>query len=208
MKKSLLGLLTFNRILFKRPKARKVLYLTFDDGPNASHTARLLDLLAETGVKATFFVVGRDVVASPELVKRVVAEGHELGNHSLIHPRMDMLSNQARRLEVDGMDRLLATFDDRASHYFRPPYGRVSISLMSFCLRQGYDVAMWSRDSMDYRDEAPLVVKGLTEEPVKNGDIVLFHDDSARASTALGELIPLWKSQGFEFLTLSAGMHS
>jgi peptidoglycan-N-acetylglucosamine deacetylase len=91
--------LSMNRILVRaRPGARR-LYLTFDDGPSELHTPVILDLLDQHQIKATFFVVGRDAQVRPELVRRLVSCGHELGNHTLIHPRMDLLSNRGRELD-------------------------------------------------------------------------------------------------------------
>ncbi len=208
MKKLILRILKSDRILFNRPSKGRVLYLTFDDGPHSINTEPMLDLLAEMQVKATFFVVGRDVVNNRGIVERTVREGHEIGNHSMTHPRMDMLSDQGRLIEIRGMNRLLKEYDHRTEHLFRPPYGRVSMSLMWFCLKKRFNVALWSRDSMDYRDDAEQVVRGLVERPVSSGDIVLFHDDGAVACKALRELIPLWKSQGYYFSTLTQSTHS
>lgn len=183
--------------------ASRRLFLTFDDGPHSQHTPALLDLLAQHRVKATFFIVGREAYAEPEIVRRIVAEGHLLGNHSITHPRMDFLSDAARDLEIDGMETLLNEFDQRSVHYFRPPYGGVSVSLFSYGLRSGRRVAMWSRDSLDYKFPADKIVEGFAAAPPKAGDILLFHDDGAAAGAALGQLLPAWKMQGFEFETLA-----
>jgi peptidoglycan/xylan/chitin deacetylase (PgdA/CDA1 family) len=183
--------------------ASRRLYLTFDDGPHVQHTPALLDLLGQHRVSATFFIVGREAYAEPDIVRRIVAEGHHLGNHSITHPRMDFLSDAARDLEIDGMETLLCEFDRRSGHYFRPPYGGVSVSLFSYGLRSGRRMAMWSRDSLDYKYPAEKIVEGFAASPPKAGDIILFHDDGAAAGAALARLLPLWKSQGFEFETLA-----
>lgn len=187
-----------------RRDAERRLYLTFDDGPHAQHTPALLDLLAQHRVKATFFIVGREAYAEPDIVRRIVAEGHHLGNHSITHPRMDFLSDAARDLEIDGMETLLSEFDGLNIHYFRPPYGGVSVSLFSYGLRSGRQVAMWSRDSLDYKFPAEKIVQGFAASPPKAGDILLFHDDGGAAEASLARLLPQWKAQGFEFDILAA----
>jgi peptidoglycan-N-acetylglucosamine deacetylase len=199
MIKAILSAVTANKIMFKRKVAPKTLYLTFDDGPSQMHTPAVLDLLKKHQIQATFFFVGREVVERPDIVHRTVREGHSLGNHSIIHPRMDFLSNEARLREIRGMDRLLSEFDQRAKHLFRPPYGKVSLSLFSFCLLNDFNVAMWSRDSMDYKGNAEEVTSGLMNKPVSDGDIILFHDDGAACVDALTKLLPIWKAEGYRF---------
>lgn len=199
MIKRLISTLTGHRIRYYGPAGQRRLYLTFDDGPHAEHTHPLLDLLARHQAKATFFVVGREAYAHPDIIRRIVAEGHALGNHSMTHPRMDFLSDPARDIEIDGMDAFLGEFDRQEKRYFRPPYGGVSISLFSYGLRSGRRLAMWSRDSLDYMHQADKVVTGLSSEPPKSGDILLFHDDGGVASKALATLLPDWLKQGFSF---------
>jgi peptidoglycan-N-acetylglucosamine deacetylase len=194
---------SMKRILVRGRKGGPRLYLTFDDGPSELHTPAILDLLETHGAKATFFIVGREAQSRPLLVRRLVESGHLLGNHTLIHPRMDFLSNRGRDLEIDGMERLLETYDGGRSHYFRPPYGGLSVSLLRYCLRAGHRVALWSRDSLDYSGDANRVLAGFARRAPVDGDILLFHDDGAAARIALAELLPRWSSDGFTFHTLS-----
>jgi peptidoglycan-N-acetylglucosamine deacetylase len=201
--KSLISVLTGHRIRYHGPARDKRLYLTFDDGPHAVHTRPLLDLLAQHKVKATFFVVGREAHAEPDAVRRIVAEGHALGNHTITHPRMDLLSDAARDLEIDGMDAYLCEFDRRPVHAFRPPYGGVSLSLFAYALQPGRNVALWSRDSMDFKHPAPQVVEDFARRPPQAGDIILFHDDGAAACEALSTLLPKWLGEGFKFGTFA-----
>lgn len=198
-----LMLVSGKRILVRGRPGDKRLYLTFDDGPHELHTPAVLDLLAQYRVKATFFIVGRDAQTKPEVVQRLVAAGHELGNHTLIHPRMDFLSDRGRDLEIAGMEQLLIGFDGGASHYFRPPYGGLSLSLLRYCLGAGHKVALWSRDSMDYGKDAERVAAEFEQRPPRAGDILLFHDDGAAAAVALAKLLPRWLAEGFTFHTLS-----
>ena len=203
MIKRLISTLSAHRIRYYGPEQGRRLYLTFDDGPHAQHTNPLLDLLEQHQVKATFFVVGREVYAHSDIVRRIVAQGHTLGNHTITHPRMDYLSDPARDLEIEGMDALLAEFDQQPVHSFRPPYGGVSISLFSHGLRSGRRLAMWSKDSLDYKYKADQIVKRFADAPPNAGDILLFHDDGGAAMHSLQTLLPQWLGEGFSFGTFN-----
>jgi peptidoglycan-N-acetylglucosamine deacetylase len=203
MMKRFISALTRDRIRYYGLRSGKRLYLTFDDGPHPQHSPPLLDLLAEHRVKVTFFVVGREAHAQPDIVRRIVADGHALGNHTITHPRMVLLTDDARAIEIDGMDAYLSEFDRKPNRFFRPPYGGVSISLFAYALRSRRQVAMWSRDSMDYLYSADQVVNGLAAVPPRPGDILLFHDDGATAMPSLRALLPRWLDEGFEFGTFS-----
>jgi len=181
-------------------------FLTFDDGPNARHTPDVLDVLDEHDVKASFFMVGRDVRINEKVAAAVASRGHVLANHTLTHPRMDRLSMGARQIEIEGMDEVIASVGgQRAQMLFRPPYGHASFSLIGQCLRLRRTVTMWSRDSFDFRASEDEVVAGFEKRPVKGGDILLFHDDSASSAPALRRLIPRWKDAGFRFAGLPGG---
>lgn len=202
LKRSLLQLALRRHVLIDVRRSRHV-HLTFDDGPNPASTPQLLGVLNRYGVKCTFFMVGRELRSNPDVAAEVVRQGHALGNHTLTHPRMDRISDTARALEIDAMDELLCQLDGKARHLFRPPYGHMSLALLSFCLRHGGEpLAYWSRDSMDYTWCADRVIDGFKRRPPRPGDIVLFHDDSGTAAQALDTLIPIWNAQGLTFATL------
>lgn len=203
VKRALLQLTLGRHVLVRMPKCRHVC-LTFDDGPNPASTPRLLEVLDRHGVKATFFMIGRELRAHPDVAREVVARGHELGNHTLTHPRMDRIADAARGVEIDAMDALLAQFDGRPRHFFRPPYGHMSTSLLRFCVGRGSAaLAYWSRDSMDYTWAADRVVAAFRTSPPRAGDVVLFHDDGDTAGQALDRLLPQWKQQGLTFATMA-----
>lgn len=203
LKGTLLQLALGRHVLLRLPRTRHVC-LTFDDGPNPRSTPQLLKVLERHQVKATFFMIGRELRAFPEIAREVLRQGHELGNHTLTHPRMDRIADSARGLEIDGMDAMLAELDGREHHLFRPPYGHMSVSLLAFCVKHGGDaLAYWSRDSMDYTWGADQVIDGFKSRPPRAGDIVLFHDDSDTAGLALDRLLPEWKERGLTFATLA-----
>jgi len=183
-------------------RSSRDLFLTFDDGPDPDNTPAVLGVLARHAVKATFFMVGRELALHPETGRMVADGGHELGNHTVSHLYMSRLSNRARALEIDAMHAQLRAIDGREQRLFRPPYGAVSAGLVWFCIRRGHRIALWSRDSLDFRSSVAEVVGDFAQTPVSAGDVLLFHDDSRAAAGALQELIPMWLAQGYRFRTL------
>jgi peptidoglycan-N-acetylglucosamine deacetylase len=185
-------------VLTARPRAGGSIYLSFDDGPDPQCTPRLLDLLAAHGAHASFFLQGDNAEKHPEIVQRMVAEGHLIGNHTYTHPYFDELSLSAQLDEIERTDRLLARFDGRAQHRFRPPRGALPLPLMWHFARAGRCVAYWSYDSFDYqRHPAPELAARLRRYPPRAGDIVLMHDDDATTLDALEMLLPEWRAAGF-----------
>jgi peptidoglycan/xylan/chitin deacetylase (PgdA/CDA1 family) len=184
-------------MLTDRPRGGSGLYLTFDDGPHPEVTPALLDLLAENGAKATFFLLGDQVERHPGIVRRMVDEGHVIGNHSYNHPRFPTISTAEQRKQVDRTDTILAAFDGNALHWFRPPSGAMSmLMLFTFALRRRA-IAYWSYDTMDYRREpADVLVRRLRADPPQAGDVVLLHDDEPNTVLALRELLPTWRASG------------
>ncbi|WP_237717939.1 polysaccharide deacetylase family protein [Dyella japonica] len=186
-------------------RAEKALYLTFDDGPHPDHTPALLELLREYGVKATFFLIGREAERYPQLVERIVEEGHRLGNHSYSHPMFDALTHTEQWVEVERTDEVLSSFDGRRYHVFRPPRGVFSLLLtlrFAFTRRQ---LTYWSYDTLDYQEREPHeLVARLRNQPPRAGDVMLMHDDSDCSRRMLELLLPEWKQHGFTFRALPA----
>ncbi|MDQ7994856.1 MAG: polysaccharide deacetylase family protein [Luteibacter sp.] len=178
-------------------------YLSFDDGPEPGHTPRLLDTLAKHGVKASFFLVGEKIEQYPEIVQRIVAEGHMIGNHSYSHWSFSNMTLTKQLDEVYRTDALLRLFDDRPHHRMRPPSGYVGAQLLLHFARRKRNLVYWSYDSLDYQD-APVetLIARLRNDPPAPGDIVLMHDDSDKAAEALDVMLPEWLSQGFGFAAL------
>lgn len=175
-------------------------YLSFDDGPHPVHTPALLDLLAEHGARASFFLVGKRVEQYPDIVRRMVAEGHLIGNHSWNHEHFGSLPLAAQLAELEQTDHALAAFDGQARHAIRTPQGSLPLSLLLSLARRGRQVMYWSYDSLDYQAPplAQLIGRLRTAPPVA-GDIVLMHDDSPLAGDALATLLPEWRAAGQRF---------
>jgi peptidoglycan-N-acetylglucosamine deacetylase len=192
-------------VLTRMPRQDKALYLTFDDGPDPRYTSALLDLLRSHGAHATFFLIGRQAERHPQLVERIITEGHRLGNHSYSHPKFNGLSLAEKMAEIDRTDQLLAAFDGIPHHSVRPPSGAFSWVLTMHLARHRRKLAYWSYDSLDYQHRSPEdLVELMRRQPPCAGDIVLMHDDSDCCIQMLATLLPEWRAGGFSFSALPA----
>ncbi|TGE33456.1 polysaccharide deacetylase family protein [Desulfosporosinus sp. Sb-LF] len=180
----------------------KVVALTFDDGPDPIDTPDVLDILKEREVKATFFVLGQAAQSNPNLLKRLVKEGHEIGNHSFDH------DYQQRRLveQINQTDKEVFAATGTHTHYYRPPGGFLSKYQLETIKNNGRVVALWSVDSKDWRNPG---VKQIVDNVMKNvfpGSIILLHDGGyhrIQTVKALGPIIDALKDRGYRLATLS-----
>jgi len=196
-------LLPNNLFLINKKRESKSLYLTFDDGPVQGVTEELLELLEQYQIKATFFMIGSRMSKSPDLIKKVYEQKHTIANHSYNHPNFNNLSNETLLEEISSTNNVIKTNTLKNCRLFRAPQGRWSIKLLFTLFRLKMTAVHWSRDSMDFLKEQPeKIIKRFIDAPVKNGDIILFHDDDSRCIEALKTLIPHWQSQGFSLIAL------
>jgi peptidoglycan/xylan/chitin deacetylase (PgdA/CDA1 family) len=191
------------RFLWRLPADSGAVGLTFDDGPDPDHTPAMLKLLAALDVKATFFVIGRNVARFPDLVRRIAAEGHALGGHTFDHREIPGLA----AAELEGELRTCrAAIQDAAkvdTVLFRPPRGRMSLRSLVRVASLGYATVHWTRTYSDYhRDGTEALSRRMTEAPAKARDIILLHDHNPHTVEALAGAIPRWKSQGLGFRCL------
>ena len=192
-------------IIYQGNNADRNIALTFDDGPHAAYTAEILDILAEYGVHATFFVIGENADQYPELLEREVTEGHEIGNHTQTHPLRN-LSREQMEAELSACEATIGEWIDNRTHLFRPPGGIISQTVMTLAEAHRYRVILWS---IDTRDWAHTPVEQIVENVLSNadaGDIILMHDgiDSPSPTpAALRVLIPELLSRGYHFVTVS-----
>src|SRR5262249_14650065 len=192
LKRAVFALAGRHIVLCLKP-ARPTLYLSFDDGPNPVHTPALLDLLAQSEVRASFFLVGKSVAAHPEIVTAIVAGGHTLGNHSFPHRKRRTMSSAIARADIAATGGVLARVDGQLKHPFRPPWGEVPPVQLLRCIFGLDRLILWSRDSLDYCEDAESIVASFRRTPPNAGDIILFHDDQAVAQEVLSVLIPEWR---------------
>ena len=197
------SIISGNLVRTRGAAANSSAYLTFDDGPHPEHTGVLLDLLARHDAKGTFFLIGRAAEKFPDLVHRILAEGHSIGNHSMTHPKMRALGARAQWSEIDRADAVLQRFDGQERHMFRPPNGRVTLPALVACVWHRQPLLLWSLDSLDYKLGPAEVVRRLNTITPIGGDVLLFHDDGACAVQALEVLLPAWKAASLQFLALT-----
>jgi peptidoglycan/xylan/chitin deacetylase (PgdA/CDA1 family) len=176
-------------------------YLTFDDGPHPQHTPRILDALRASGVKATFFVLGSVVDQHPDLVRRILDEGHIVGNHTYSHaPR----SVRSLLLEVGRTSEALMRAAGASTDLFRPPRGTLSAVGLALLWFAGLRVVLWNVDPRDFAAcSADELLNTFAVRPLRGGDIVLLHDDSAATAEALPRIIECTRAAGLDFKTVS-----
>jgi peptidoglycan/xylan/chitin deacetylase (PgdA/CDA1 family) len=188
--KAMLRRLPRRWLLWRGNGARAEIALTFDDGPDPRFTPQILDLLRRYGVRATFFVVGERALAHPSLVRRIVAEGHEIGSHSHTHPDFARLSWREARAEIAGARAAIEQLQGGPCRLFRPPRGKLCWQSLAGAWRDGLTVVMWSVDLKDFRAETPAAILDfLAARPLRAGDVVLYHETNAAALAALPGLI-------------------
>jgi len=200
----------FGPALGKIESDRKVVALTFDDGPNPDATPRILDTLREKGVRATFFVLGSHAERRPELVRRISHEGHQIGNHGYFHRKLQFKSpfyvSRDIRLGIRAIRRAGAP----APRYFRAPHGFRSPWTTPIASSYGERTVGWSLGVWDSDRPGVDEIVRRTLEGVEPGSIVLLHDgdgynpdgDRMQTAAALPLIIDRLKEQGYEFATL------
>ncbi|MFV0415356.1 MAG: polysaccharide deacetylase family protein [Chthoniobacterales bacterium] len=184
--------------------SRRVVALTFDDGPHAQLTPKLLDLLKKENVKATFYLVGKNAQAYPAIVKRIAEEGHELGNHSWSHPALNRLGANGVKSQMDRTTRAIQKASGVTVKTMRPPYGATNSRLNRRLNEEfGLKVIMWSVDPLDwkYRNSKRVANSILTK--TKPGDIILVHDIHPSSVAAMSAVISGLKKRGYHFATVS-----
>ena len=186
----------------------KVIYLTFDCGYENGNTPAILDALKKHNAPATFFVVGHYLESAPELVKRMVEEGHTVGNHTYHHPDMSAISNAETFKEE--MDSVAALYEEITGQkmvpYYRPPQGKYSKENLEMAKSLGYYTFFWSLAYVDWNvDAQPTHEEAFTKlcGRIHPGAIVLLHNTSKTNGEILDELLTKWGDMGYTFGSLS-----
>ena len=194
-------------VFSENPKSGKVVALTFDDGPHPEQTAKVLDVLEKYGAKGTFFVIGRNIAGNESVVRRIIDDGHEIGNHTYTHP-LRSGSSETLLEEAAKTSELLESTFDYSPVLFRPPGGNISGSMIESICEAGYKCVLWSW-RMDTRDWASPPVESVVQtvlQDIKFGDIVLFHDNvygNSPTAEALEIILPELIDRGYSFVTVS-----
>ena len=185
----------------------KVLYLTFDAGYENGCTAQILDVLKANNVPAAFFLVGNYIEKNPDLVKRMVREGHTVGNHTMHHYDMSKLSDKAAfSKELTDLETLYRdTVGEEMPKFYRPPQGIYSEENLKMAQELGYKTVFWSLAYVDWRnDSQPTKEEAFAKllPRTHNGAVVLLHSTSKTNAEIFNELIGKWKEQGYRFGTV------
>lgn len=187
---------------------KKVLYLTFDCGYENGNTPAILDALKKHNAPATFFVVGHFLESAPELVKRMVEEGHTVGNHTYHHPDMSSISDKTSfQKELDDVNTLFEEITGtKMANYYRPPQGKYSTANLQMAKELGYHTFFWSLAYVDWNvDAQPSSDEAFSKliGRIHPGAVVLLHNTSSTNASIIDELLTKWEEMGYEFRPLS-----
>lgn len=192
-------------LLLRVETADSVVALTFDDGPTPVHTDSVLTILDEFDVPATFFMVGSAMERNPDVVARVVAGGHELGNHSYSHRRLVLKLPGTIAREIEATDSLIRAAGQTGEVYVRPPYGKRLLGLPLYLARRDRPVVLWDLEPDTYNSRAEGMARYVRDR-VRPGSIILLHVEvpaRREGRAALRTIVPELQARGFRFVTLS-----
>jgi len=195
----------FGELVTSVPVSDSVVALTFDDGPVLHYTDTVLAVLGQEDVRATFFVTGNSVARNPDLARRILRDGHELGNHSYSHRRMVLMSPSTVREEVEVTDSLIRAAGATGPIHFRPPYGQRLATLPWYLSRRNRATVLWSLEPDSWFSRHPDMVRHISEN-VQPGSIILLHVEipaRAEGRAALPLMIRELKQRGYRFVTVS-----
>lgn len=189
--------------LYKKVQAekhKKVVALTFDDGPDGNTTPQALDILAKYKIKATFFVQGKNIAGNEAILKRMQAEGHEVGNHSWNHPVLTQLSLEDAKKQITDTEDAIKSVLGKSSKLMRPPYGAISDDI-----RNSLDLSfiMWDVDSLDWKSKNEAAILTEVQRQTTDGSIILIHDIHQTSVNSLPKVIEYLQGQGYSFVTVS-----
>jgi len=198
-----------NRLLFNGNTSLPEIALTFDDGPNPYYTPQVLNILKKYHVKATFFCIGRQVAAYPALVKQEYMAGHIIGNHSWSHPDMALLPPANINLQLVSTSNAIQKATGARPRYFRPPYGVMSVPVLTQAYHLGLTTVIWNDEARDWQLPGMSVIVERIFGLARNGAIILLHDGGGNRSqtvAALPYIIKGLRARSFQLVTIAQMM--
>jgi peptidoglycan/xylan/chitin deacetylase (PgdA/CDA1 family) len=177
--------------------------LTFDDGPVAGVTDPILDHLKRHGARATFFQIGRQIELHPDLARRVVEEGHEVGNHTATHPRLSTLDLDGVRVEIEKTEEIIKHQLPRHWHWFRPPFACLRQEQLSVVKSLGLTAVYWSVNSKDWKGRPAEEIAARVLQRVGPGDVILLHDRPTVTVEVVALILRGLDERGLRSVTLS-----
>lgn len=198
----------FGELVSRVETNEKVVALTFDDGPTPKYTEAILHTLKQEGVKATFFLVGQEIRKHPEQAKEIVAQGHELGNHSFSHHHLIFWGYQSVAKEISATSEAIREVGYSGPIYFRPPYGKKLLVLPYYLDKIGMPTITWDLEPESYPEIAndSRRISSYVVSEASPGSIILLHvmnKSRTASSEAVGEIIVGLRKQGYSFVTVS-----
>lgn len=191
---------TFTRVMV----SGNYIAMTYDDGPHPTNTPRLLDILAARNIKATFYVIGNSVNQNPGVLRRTVAEGHEIGNHSQTHPLLSKLGDSQLRQEMQRCEDAIGRAAGVRPRTMRPPYGGLLQRQRQLVLNEfGYPTILWSVDPLDWKRPGASVIASRIVSSTTPGGIVLAHDLHSQTIDSMPQALDGLLRRGFRFVTVS-----
>ncbi|QOY37824.1 polysaccharide deacetylase family protein [Anaerobacillus isosaccharinicus] len=194
--------------IIKGERTEKLVALTFDDGPESFYTPQILDILKEKGVPATFFVMGKQIEAFPEEMKRIVNENHGIGNHTWNHPNLRRVWTATVREEILATQKEMERVVGRKPDIFRPPFGSISKSDIAVLNELGMRNIMWSVDTLDWSGLTGDEILEIVHRDITPGGIILQHNFQSNARLldgtveALPKIIDELRAKGYKFVTV------
>lgn len=184
--------------------SQRLAALTFDDGPHGDKTGDLLTVLRRLQVPATFFLVGKMALRYPELVERMVLEGHELGNHTYNHYRLPLIPLSEVAGELNRTRDVLAGIVGAPTRLFRPPGGEYNDTIQKIIAQEGYSNILWTDDPADYKlGRSASRITELVLRDITPGGIILLHSGLPETTKAIPEMVSRIRAQGYTFVTCS-----
>jgi peptidoglycan/xylan/chitin deacetylase (PgdA/CDA1 family) len=196
----------FGSLVYRLETNKKVVALTFDDGPSPNNTIDILNLLNEYSIKATFFMIGQNIERYPEIASAVFKSGHDIGNHTYSHQRTLFGSVDFFRDEIQRTDELIRKIGYQEEIFFRPPFGKKLINLPLALKELEKTTVTWDVDSKDTKNQDPNWLKSKVLTNIEPGSIILFHDGFSKKEgtiTTIRAVIEELKKQGYTFLTIN-----
>lgn len=182
---------------------RKFVALTFDDGPVGESTERILKTLKEADMKGTFFMLGRNAEAMPELAKKVADEGHEVANHSFSHPELPRLSAEKVNQQVKEAHKAIEDASGQKPVLFRPPYGAYNDNVLKSLAEVGEKNILWSVDTLDWKSRDSNAILKVVKDYIHPGAIILMHDIHDTTADALPAILEYLEAEDYEATTVS-----
>jgi peptidoglycan-N-acetylglucosamine deacetylase len=189
---------------FKANVDGQYIAMTFDDGPSPETTPRLLDILKQRNIKATFFMIGQNAERNPDIVKRILADGHEIGNHSWTHPPLAKLSDDRVTEEITKTQNAIQNASGYTPKLLRPPYGSITARQKEWIENQfGLSVILWSVDPFDWKRPGASVIQQRILAGASPGAIILSHDIHKQTVDSMPATLDALAAKGYKFVTVS-----